>query len=72
MLSISWERQAHIPIMTSVGREEERAGRREGRIVIAQRLSIHQRKAAEAGMTIDQRSRDWEQTGRLKKAKSRK
>lgn len=47
MLSISWERQTHIPIMTSVGREKKRleGGREvEGRIVIAQRLSIHQRK----------------------------
>lgn len=45
--SISWERQTHIPIMTSVGREKKRleGGREvEGRIVIAQRLSIHQRK----------------------------
>lgn len=45
--SISWERQTHIPIMTSVGREKKRleGGREvEGRIVIAQRLSHHQRK----------------------------
>lgn len=48
MLSISWERQTYIPTMTSVGREKKRlqGGREvEGRIVIAQRLSIHQRKA---------------------------
>lgn len=47
MSSISWERQTHIPIMTSVGREKKRleGGRGvEGRIVIAQRLSNHQRK----------------------------
>lgn len=48
LLSISWEHQTHIPIMTSVGREEEKDGRKgggaEGRIDIAQRLSIHQRK----------------------------
>lgn len=45
--SISWERQTHIPIMTSVGREKKRLERgreAEGRIVIAQRLSNHQRK----------------------------
>lgn len=71
MLSISWERQTHIPIMTSVGREKKRLERGrevQGRIVIAQRLSIHQRKVQQKrkkgekplrpakGMTMDHRT----------------
>lgn len=53
LLSISWERQTHIPIMTLVGTEKKRLGR--GRevdrwIVIAQRLSIHQRKVMQRGI----------------------
>lgn len=44
MSSISWERQTHIPIMTPWAERRKGLDRGRGGIVIAQRLSIHQRK----------------------------
>lgn len=65
MLSISWERQTHIPVRTSVGREKKRLEGREveGRIVIAQRLKCPskgkccktRKRKAHLGMISDQR-----------------
>lgn len=64
LLSISWERQTHIPIMTSVGREKKRlrggGGRdchsSEAKYLSKERAEEKGRKATEAfqRMTIDQ------------------